>query len=495
MADPTYPDRGAQKPPAAPKPKPKPKGPDFGAPPPVVQTGGSKQSKFLTWAKKEGYDEKTAADVWYWAQKYGAPIGGGETYAYYWASVLKAESGGRHTDPKTGQLKDSGQAVGIGQIAYSWVGQKIPWRKDGKKFTDNSDPITGIKSYGVNLRFSASLLAGGDGMGGGVATYGYDGAYLKSYNPKDPHRAKAWANIQQTMSSAPQEVQYAPSSGPGPTPAAPGDTSVAPFRDPYITGINKQGKFTTTNDPNRAMLYNGAPVTRSAFLTIKSSLTSHYISYTGERPSNSQISTYITKNWNEYTLDVLLSKGSKFENSPIVKEFRPNLEARLRDVLPNGGKIPDELLRQAIVNHWDSDTLKDKLRHGKDYLKSNEFKGGVATLLNVHDTIMGTPDAKGMVTVKDAALAGWSADQYAAYLRSQPEYSRSPEYQSKAMTILDRLGLITGAQTVLAKGIDPGPGFQHNPNPSGDLPVDPRIKGNPNDINPPLLDLGATLRG
>jgi hypothetical protein len=40
---------------------------------------------------------------------------------YYFAAVIIAESGGNHM--VNGKLHSSGQAGGIGQIAYSWVGR------------------------------------------------------------------------------------------------------------------------------------------------------------------------------------------------------------------------------------------------------------------------------------------------------------------------------------------------------------------------------------
>lgn len=446
-------------------------------PAPPVKTSGSKESQFISWAMKNKLNRKTAGDIWYWASKYGSNVGS-ESFAYYWSAVILRESGGKNA-------ADSGQATGVGQIAYSWVGGKIPWRKDGKRFTNDDDPQTGIKNYGVNIRFSAQLLSSA------VSTYGYDGAYLKGYNPNDPNKGAAWSDIQTTLKSAPKGLVLAPSQGPGTSTPAPGDNSIAPFKDPFVTGINKQGKFSTTNDPNKAMQFDGRPLTRSTFLSLKDSMTSLYVSYTGGRPSDSQIQNYIINGWNPYTLEVILSKGKKFASSPIHKEFVGNWknDPNIKDAL-GGGSLPPELARQAIVNHWDSNTILTKVRALPTYTKSNEFHGNVATMLNVHSSIMGTPDAKAMVAIKDAALAGWSTDQYAAWLRSQPEYSRSPEYQTKALSILSGLGLITGDRPILAKGVAPGPGAVQ---PSlGKLSPDPRVKGNPTDQNAPS-DLGATL--
>jgi hypothetical protein len=264
------------------------------------------------------------------------------------------------------------------------------------------------------------------------------------------------------------------------------------FKDPYIAGINKKGKFVTTNDPNRAIQYNGLPMKRSDFLSMRNPLTSYYVSYTGQRPTNGQILQYVVKGWNEYTIQALLSHSPKFKSSPIYKQFVGNWEndPTIKNILPPGGKVPEELARQAILNRWSSDTVATKLRTTKLYLHSNEFAGNVATMLNIHSSIMGTPDAQGMVDIKDAALAGWTPDQYAAYLKSQPGYTRSPDYQTKALGLLGALGLITGDRPILAKGVAPGPGSVLPQ--TQKLPDDKRVPGAPA-VNPPLPGLGATL--
>lgn len=455
-------------------------------PPPPPKKAGSKYEKYAAWAKKNGVSGSTATDIYYWSQH--TP----NVDPYLFTAVLLRESGAKHLGGN-GNIKSSGQAVGIAQVALSWIGQPIPWDRT-HKFTGDNNTKTGVGNYGVNLRMGAYL------WGEAVGQVGWEKAYTDpqyGYNPNDPHKDQAWADIQKTYQSRPAGTPAitSPSQGPADTTQSgqQGSTINPPtFQDPYITGINKQGKFSTTNDPNKAMQYNGRPLTRSNFLGLKDSLTSFYVSYTGGRPSDSQIQNYIVNGWNTYTLTALLSQGKKFGNSPIYKEFVGNWQndPSIKDAL-GGGKIPPDIARQAILNHWNSSTILTKVRALPTYSSSNEFKGNVATMLNVHSSIMGTPDAKAMVAIKDAAIQGWKPDQYAAWLRSQPEYSRSPEYQTKALSILSGLGLITGDRPILAKGVGPGPGAVQ-PNLQA-LPADKRIPGNPKDQNAPLPGLGATL--
>lgn len=474
--------------PPAPKPKPKKKkdGNPFGTPPPVVgaKKKQSNYTQFHAWASKQGINDNTTHDIWYWSQH--TP----NVDPYLWTSVLMAESGVKHVDGN-GKIISSGQAVGIGQIALSWIGQPIPWDKH-HKFTADDNHATGIANYGVNIRMSAYL------WGYGVSQFGWQKAYEKSYNPNDPGRHRAWLAIQATYNTRPAGHPPIGSPSQGPADTTPGSqtggtTTPVPFKDAYITGVmkGKDEKFSTTNDPNKALQYNGAPLTRSAFLTLKAGLTSHYVSYTGGRPSNQQIVNFVTKGWSDYQLDVLLSKSKKFHTSPVAKQFRANFQAAVQDLLPKGGKIPDELLREAVVNRWTADALATHLRKLPTYTKSNEFTGKVASLLNIHTSIMGNPNAGALIGVKDAALNGWSADQYANYLRSQPAYQESPEYQTKALSIMGALGLITGGQAVLAKGVGPGPGSL-GVNAEGKLPNDPRTPGNHTLTDP--LDLGSTIR-
>lgn len=448
---------------------------------PVSTTGGTAENKYITWAKTHGISKEQAGQIWYWSHGKGLVVD-----PYYWSSVLIAE-GGLNSN---GAKNSSGQAMGTAQIATSWIGHTIPWDQS-QVFTDDNNPRTGLQNFSVNLHFGTYLIHTA------VVQNGYQNAYLKGYNPNDPNNRVANANINRILGTRPAGLPVlAPNTGAADTSASTGGSSPFPvFKDQYVAGVTKQNKFSLTNDPNMALQYDGAPLTRSNFLTLKDQLTSNYVSYTGNRPSNHQIQTYIDKGWNTYTLASLLSKGKNFTNSPIYKQTITAMNSTLKDVLGSGGKIPPELAREAVLNSWDSTVVAQKLRALPGYVNSEEFKGNMATLENVHSSIMGAPDEEGVHNIQEATLAGWSADQYAAWLRSQPTYTQSPEYQSKALNFLSALGLITGQTAVLKPGVNPGPGTTGSL--AGALPNDPRVKpvtpipGGPQ----PLPSLGATFSG
>lgn len=454
-------------------------------PPPTTTTGGSAETKYIAWAKTHGITKEQAGQIWYWSHAKGLVVD-----PYYWSAVLVAEDGLN----SNGAKNSSGQAMGAAQIATSWIGTQVPWLPKGRIFTDDNNPITGLQNFGVNMHMGTYLIHTA------VALNGYQSAYTAphtGYNPNDPNKGVANANINRILKTRPGNLPpLAPNTGASDTPfSTGGSTPTTPvFKDQYVAGVTKFNKFSLTNDPNKALQYDGAPLTRSNFLTLKDQLTSSYVSYTGNRPSNHQIQTYLDKGWNTYTLASILSKGKNFANSPIYKQTITAMNATLRDVLPQGAKIPPELARQAVLNQWDSTTVAAMLRKQPGYVHSEEFKGNMATLQNVHNSIMGQPDAQGVQSIQEAALAGWTTDQYAAWLRSQPNYTQSPEYQSKALSLLQGLGLITGATPVLKPGTGVGPGGLGPASPA--LPTSPLFPKPPeNTGSPGLPGLGETFNG
>lgn len=458
------------------------------APPPPAPTGkGTSEQQYLKWAKTQGVNTKTAGDIWYWASQYNP--GTGDGFAYYWTAVLKRESGASQLN-KYGQVTSSGQAVGIGQIALSHIGSRIPWEPAGVSFTNDNNPRTGILSYGVNLRYSAYLLSQA------VAQHGYDGAYVSGYNPTDPNRQAAWADIQKTLTTVPASVgPLSPSQGPGQDQGT-GKGPTSYKTNPWVVGVTKAGKIVTAPDdginiPKNTVMYDGAPMHATDFKSLARSLDTYFRSFTGGRPNANIVLQYIQKGWSQYTLTVALSKTKAFPNSPIYKKYAPSYQEVGKDLLGPGQSVPTSLIKAGIINGWDSTTFAAVLRKQPGYVQSNEFKQSTATLSNVHQSIMGIPDANSQDMIQQAAAAGWKPDQYAAWLRSQPQYTSSPEYQTKTLSFLSALGLFTGATPVLKQGL-PNP---TNPNPADNtaLPTDPRLtKALPEDRPE---DTVATLNG
>lgn len=262
--------------------------------------------------------------------------------------------------------------------------------------------------------------------------------------------------------------------------------------DPYVRGFDGKGGITTTTNPKSALTYNGAPMPRSVFLATKRSVEDYFVSYTGGRPSNQQVANYIKNGWSEYQLSVALSHGPNFTKSPIYKQKAGAYKAVAEPLLgvKEKGVNPD-VMREAIVNQWSEATLQQNLREREQYVHSAEFTGKTATFGNVYTSIMGKPGPNATGAIAEAALGGWTPDQFAAWIRSRPSYAYSPEYQAKSLDFLGALGLITGDQAVLKKGIKPGK-ITTQPGGGQKLPNDPRLK-TPDKIASPS-PLVATLQ-
>jgi hypothetical protein len=423
---------------------------------PAPRPKGGAREQFMAWAIRAGIARKLAANTWFWAQRYG-PQGSKTAFAYYYAATLVAESGAKHRNPD-GTLKSSGQAGGVAQIAFSWVGEPVPW-EPGRTITraDIADP-------GFNLRFGAYL------MSQAVAQYGFDGAYTQGYNPNDPNRFKAWDRIQSLL---PKNMDFAPSSGPGENPS-PGRPPVA-ATDPFVTVRN--GKLVPVSDPGNALQLDGQPLTRSGYLQLKRSLEETWVSYTGRRPRDVEVANFVRKGWSGYSLLRALVNSKDFVNSPVYKRIAPGLKQSAQSLLgedeQGDAQVMLGLVRQAALNNWDGNDFQAALRQRKGYVKSTEFKGIAETFHNVYSSIYGMPDEGGMRAIKEAAAGGWSTDQFAGWLRGQDAYTGSSEYQSRSLNFLSAIGLFTGSTPVLR----PGTNAPLNGPPTEALPDDERLPG------------------
>jgi|SRR5581483_5391923 len=374
------------------------------------------------------------------------------------AAVLWAESKG---DP---DASNPSGALGMAQIrdntAAAANAAGVPFFRANHTIS-NADKV----NPAFAIQYAAWRLSGYATVHGGTIDdiwrngYGGDqgGTYISQYLPK--------GYVGTAAPSAPQTAGKSVDT----------QTVEQGLTNPWVVGVSRKGKLIlsdATIAPANAVRYDGQPMTVSDWRSLTRQLESYFVSYTGRRPSNAVVLDYVRSGWSSYSLAVALSKSPHFESSPIYKKSAPQYLAAVQDLLPPGGGVSKELLREAIVNGWDPATLQAVVKKQPGYIESNEFKANTATLLNVHQSIMGIPDAKGLATLKQAAIAGWAPDQYAAFLRSRPEYSSSPEYQTKALSFLTGIGLLTGENPVLRKGVTP----DTNPNPSvGPLPTDPRL--------------------
>lgn len=352
-------------------------------PPPVPQAGAGKGQTFQTWAKKHGIAAGVAADI----QRYAAAYG---INPYYFGAVILAESGGKHLD-KNGKIKSSGQAVGISQIALSWIGRPLPWG-DHHRIT-RAD----LADYNTNLRLGAKLL------GDAVNQYGYAGAYLQGYNPNDPNKGKAWKYINSLL----------------PKGTIPGGT-----------GTTKAVEATTINTGSQAQQ------------AARQHLDPIYLAYTGRPPTAQQIKNYLNNPVSDYALTNSLSNpknNPRFYNSPIWQTNAPSYEETWKNIYGPDSTPDKNALRYAIVHNLGA-SFAQRLRDRPDYNTSQEYKGLYAQYGSQYSSIYGAPDLTAHAKIDMAVRKGWNGDQWKQFLRAQPEWKSSGEYQKLAMGLSSALG-------------------------------------------------------
>jgi hypothetical protein len=188
------------------------------------------------------------------------------------------------------------------------------------------------------------------------------------------------------------------------------------------------------------------PIRRSDYLQKKSLINEYYQKYIGSNVDDAHLATILKTGMSEGAIINMLSKSPKFFRGQIWQAQAPSIKGYAKALMGENYKVPAEFIRKAIINNWSEGTLRRKLIEKPEYLQGPEFRQNVSQLQNVYSSIQGRPDEAAMQGIKEAALGGWSSDQYAAYLRNRPEYTGSQEYKSKALSFLDALGLVTGEQ-------------------------------------------------
>lgn len=217
--------------------------------------------------------------------------------------------------------------------------------------------------------------------------------------------------------------------------------------DPYVTV--KNGKFTTTKNEAEATKSFGAAVRMSDFQRAQSHYNDYFTKYIGRKATATEIIGIIRKGLSETAVQMMLSKDPAFKRGSVWQAQAPAILGYAKSMMGENWKADPDFVRKAIVNNWSEGTLRAKLRARPEYLQGPEFRQNVSALQNVYSSIQGRPDEAAMQGIKEAALGGWSSDQYAAYLRNDPNYVKGQEYKSKALSFLDALGLVTGEQTTI----------------------------------------------
>jgi hypothetical protein len=228
-------------------------------------------------------------------------------------------------------------------------------------------------------------------------------------------------------------------------------------------------------------------IRRDDFLSARADLTEMFQAYIGRKPTNGEVAMILKKGWSEFQIKNWLSKRPNFTKGAVWRQSAPGLVGIARDILGDAwNSIPSskrkDLLRRAIVEGWDQATFAEKLRQLPQYVKGNEFKTNVASLMGVYEQIYGIPQGDAIRTIEEAAYARWTPDQFGAWLRAQPGYTSSGEYLAKAMHVLDALGAIAGGLPALRPGTpapSPYPSAGPGPPDSKLIPGSPSPPSNP----------------
>lgn len=371
--------------------------------------------------------------IWKWADKAGVDKVVAATLLWHEGF---AEAARRGVDPNT-ITSPTGEGVGIGQINPKvWVGKTTPWGQVIKQ-KDLIDPE-------FNIRFSLTYFAS---LPGNI-----DQKYA---------RYSGGANF--TLSSG-LPHGYVPKSGLTPTEAgsaaaqqsAANQQGKAVLFDRWaVLGADGRVKFVKITDatqpPSNVLKYGPTPLTQTQFLaTWKQNYQDTFFSYTGRQASGKEIANILLNAPSLYTLATTLATTNSFTTSPTYKAHAPGIIAIAKQAYGEDWKVDKSLVSQAISQNWDQATLLENLKSRPEYFQGPQFKDAKAKMDNVYQSIYGTSTDPDTQTVIDhVARNGWTTDQFAAWLRTQPQYRNSQEFKTKAFSFAQQLGLITGKQQTL----------------------------------------------
>lgn len=339
-------------------------------------------------------------------------------------------------------------AVGLAQI----VDQSVNPSTNPDAIWDGPAVLTTQWKQNPNnaIKYAAWRLAGEINQYGSL-----DNAYSQGYNPG--YRGAPPSRF------LPKGV--AVTSGPGTqaTPAEGAGVSVAgtqarhALTDPWVVvtskGVLKTVKAATAPQ-NTVRDATGAPYTLSQFTQVRNGLDSIYMAYTGQRASANAVAQYIKNPVSDYQIQQQLSNPSlnpRFYKSPIWLTHAPSYESVYKGIYGNDANVNSKQARQIITygvtHNLDQTAFQQYLRDQPNYSSSEEYKGNAAQFRAGYESIYGTPDAAGEQNIDLAVRKGWNGDQWMQYLRSQPEYTASGEFQQNVYNLFSKLGFIKGAPT------------------------------------------------
>jgi hypothetical protein len=403
-------------------------------PPPKNKKQAGQQNAFRSYINAHPALRPWAQQLYKSATNYGLdPV--------YFASLVNFESGGK------ANAKSGAGAYGLAQIHVpTWLGKTDP--RTGQKITQAD-----INNPTWNLGFGAYLFSQA------LHKYGsYQAAYRQGYNPgytgSGPFGDLPKGYVPTGTAQSPQDAA-----------ARSVETSNArqDLTDPFVTIRN--GKLVKATQRNALKIF-GQPVRRSQVLSTWQNLNDLYLAYTGRPVTLRAVKDILASGKSRYQVIDILSKGPHFVGSPVWKQNAPGYEAVWKSIYGQDSNPDANAIKYAIVNNLGGEGFASTLRSRPDYENSQEFKGNEATLSSVYTKVYGVPDVNGNATIRQATKQGQSPDEFASWLRAQPEYQYSSEFKSRTLGVAQALGFVTGQMPTLGAGLT-----------STALPIDPTTPG------------------
>lgn len=329
--------------------------------------------------------------------------GGDPNLASTMAAIALAESGGKvgalNDNPKSGDY-----SVGLWQINYFGDMRKSRTAAFGSPTKLQTDPL-------ANARAAVALAAGGSGLSNWTTfTSGAYSAFFKAQTPQEKV-----AN----------------------------DTALANAKAGSPAYIQATTDLSIIRSEARAQAEEQSHVSE-----IKA-YQDDYLAYTGRQASSSQIQTLLNRGVSLFTLRNELATLPTFKQSPIYLANGPGIAQQVTAAL-GAKKPPAGFVEKAIAQGWDSATLKANIMALPGYKNGPEFKQNFTNATTVYKDIYGAPGKLQNEWLKSHVLQGWTPDEVAAKLRSDPAYKYSPEYRDKVLGVLDALSPILGVSPTIA---------------------------------------------
>lgn len=224
--------------------------------------------------------------------------------------------------------------------------------------------------------------------------------------------------------------------------------------DPWVTVLtDKKGNITGLGEaigmqpPKNVLTIGGQPATRQDYqLAWSQTYASDYEAYTG-KPATPAVQVQILESGQSlYQMRQRLANQPGFTSSPIYKQSAAGIADAVKTA--TGKAAPKSFVRDAIAQGWDSATVSAKIKQLPGYTSGPEYRQNFAQNVNTFQSIYGMPNNQENAWLKHVTLQGWSTDEIAGHLRSDPAYKYSPEYQAKAINFLDAMGMFTGTRPI-----------------------------------------------